>query len=67
MYRVYINHYKSGNSIINSEALMFQVPGAMGSFPVQKPMVKQTEDSADGFSFTMEICRLPIGKVPRRR
>lgn len=54
MYRVYINHYKSGNSIVNSEALMFQVPGAMGSFPVQKPMVKQTEDSADGFSFTME-------------
>lgn len=54
MYKVYINHYKSGNSIVDTETLMFSVPST-GGFPVSKPVVKSSEDSADNFSFTMDL------------
>ena len=53
MYQVYISNFKRDNSIITTEELMFGIPSASG-FPVQKPVVKASEDSAENFSFTME-------------
>ena len=53
MYDVYIRYYKQGNTIINDETLMFSVPNTDG-FPVNKPVVKADEDSAENFSFSME-------------
>ena len=53
MYSVYINQFKRNNSVVTTEELMFAVPSIDG-FPVQKPVVKASEDSADNFSFTME-------------
>ena len=53
MYQVYISNFKRNNSIVATEELMFGIPSASG-FPVQKPVVKASEDSAENFSFTME-------------
>lgn len=53
MYQVYISNFKRNNSIVTTEELMFGVPSVSG-FPVQKPVVKASEDSAENFSFTME-------------
>ena len=52
MYKVYIQNYKSGDSIVTEETLMFSVPGS--NFPVSKPNVKNNEDTADVFTFTMD-------------
>ena len=53
MYDVYINHFKQGNTIIDTEQLMFSVPSQSG-FPINKPNVRCGEDSAESFSFSME-------------
>lgn len=53
MYQVYISNFKRNDSIVTTEELMFGIPSASG-FPVQKPVVKASEDSAENFSFTME-------------
>ena len=53
MYSVYINHYKEGNTIVDTKTLMFAVPQG-GKFPITKPTVKSSEDNADNFSFSME-------------
>ena len=53
MYSVYINHFLRNNQMIDTEELMFSVP-QIGGFPVSKPIVKQSEDSADNYSFTLE-------------
>ena len=53
MYSVYINHYKEGNTIVDTKTLMFTVPQG-GKFPITRPMVKSSEDNADNFSFSME-------------
>lgn len=53
MFTVYINRFRSGNSIISTEQEMFTVPSTIG-FPVYHPVVKASEDAADNFSFTME-------------
>ena len=53
MYKVYIKNFKQGNTMVTTEQLMFSVPSSSG-FPVQKPIVKGNEDSAENFSFTME-------------
>lgn len=53
MYQVYISNFKRNNSIVTTEELMFGIPSASG-FPVQRPVVKASEDSAENFSFTME-------------
>lgn len=53
MYKVYINHYRQGDQIIDTETVMFNVPQS-GGFPVSKPTVKCSEDNADNFSFSME-------------
>lgn len=54
MYQIYISNFKRDNTIITNEELMYQVPNASG-FPVQRPVVKGTEDSAENYSFTMEL------------
>jgi len=53
LYSVYINHYKEGNTIVDTKTLMFTVPQG-GKFPIMKPTVKSSEDNADNFSFSME-------------
>lgn len=53
MYKVYIKNFKQGNTMVTTEQLMFSVPSSSG-FPVQKPIVKGNEDSAENFSFTMD-------------
>lgn len=53
MYNVYINHFKRGNSTIDTEELMFAVPVITNAY-INKPIVKSSEDSADNFSFSME-------------
>lgn len=56
MYDVYIKNYKSGNSIITTETKIFGVPlndDTIG-FPMSRPNVKGSEDSADSFDFSME-------------
>lgn len=53
MYSVFINYFKRNGSIVTTEELMYEVPNASG-FPVQRPIVKCTEDSAENYSFTME-------------
>lgn len=56
MYDVYIKNYKSGNSIVTTETKIFGVPlndDTIG-FPVSRPNVKGSEDSADSFDFSME-------------
>lgn len=52
MYNIYISNFKRSDSVITTEEEMFSVPGS--NFPVNKPMVKCSEDSADNFSFSME-------------
>ena len=54
MYSVYINHFKQGSSIIDTETLMFKVPD-IGGFPISKPIVKCSESMADNLSFTMDV------------
>lgn len=56
MYDVYINKYKNPNtgSVVTTEALMFSIPSAGSGFPISKPIVKQNEDSADNFQFSMD-------------
>ena len=56
MYDVYIKNYKSGNSIVTTETKIFGVPlndDTIG-FPVSRPNVKGSEDSADSFDFSIE-------------
>lgn len=53
MYDVYINHFNRDGNIVDTEELMFSVPD-IGGFPVTKPVVRSSEDSADQFSFSME-------------
>ena len=53
MYKVYINYFKRNNQLVTTEELMFTVPSING-FPIQKPIVKASEDSAENFSFTMD-------------
>ena len=55
MYKVYINNFMRNGSLITTEEQMFAVPSASG-FPVQKPIVKASEDAAENFTFTMESC-----------
>lgn len=43
---------------INTETLMLSIPDDSGSFPINKPIVKSSEDAADNFSFIME-CNSP--------
>lgn len=54
MFSAYIKNFKRNGAIITNEELMFEVPSANG-FPIQRPMVKCSEDSADNFSFTMDM------------
>ena len=53
MYKVYINYFKRNNQLVATEELMLTVPSING-FPIQKPIVKASEDSAENFSFTMD-------------
>ena len=53
MFDVYINHYQMANTVVDTETLMFSVP-SQNSFPISKPVIKVSEDSADNFSFTMD-------------
>ena len=53
MYQVYINNFKRNNTVVTTEELMFSVP-SVSDFPVQRPIVKANEDSAENYSFTME-------------
>ena len=53
MFDVYINHFIRDNQMIDTEECMFSVP-QYGGFPVTKPIVKQSEDSADNLSFSLE-------------
>ena len=53
MYNVYINHFKRGNTTIDTEEIMFSVPLINNAY-INKPVVKSSEDSADNYSFSME-------------
>lgn len=53
MYDVYIKHFKRNDTVVDNEELMFTIPSSE-DFPVNKPVVKSSEDSADQFSFSME-------------
>ena len=53
MYDVYINHFKQGNTTVDTEQLMFSIPSQSG-FSIQRPNVRCSEDSAESFSFTMD-------------
>lgn len=53
MYKVYIKNFMRNGSLITTEEQMFAVPSASG-FPVQKPIVKASEDAAENFTFSME-------------
>lgn len=53
MYDVYIKHFKRDNAIVDNEELMLTIPSSE-DFPVNKPIVKSSEDAADQFSFSME-------------
>ena len=54
MFSAYIKNFKRNGAIITNEEQMFTVPSANG-FPIKRPMVKCSEDSADNFSFTMDM------------
>ena len=56
MYNVYITNYKSGNSVITSWTKIFGVPANDDNgFPVVSPSVKDSEDNAASFDFSMEM------------
>ena len=53
MYKVYIKNFMRNGNLVTTEEQMFAVPSVNG-FPVQKPVVKASEDAAENFTFTME-------------
>lgn len=56
MYNVYITYYKNGNSIVSSWTKIFGVPANDDNgFPVSNPVVKESEDNAASFDFSMEM------------
>lgn len=56
MYNVYITNYKSGNSVVTSWTKIFGVPANDDNgFPVVSPSVKDSEDNAASFDFSMEM------------
>ena len=56
MYDVYINKFKSGNSIVTDWTRIMQIPASNDDgFPMSNPTVKSSEDNADSFDFSMEM------------
>ena len=56
MYDVYINKFKSGNSIVTDWTRIMQIPASnVDGFPMSNPTVKSSEDNADSFDFSMEM------------
>jgi len=53
VYKIYIKNFMRNGSLITTEEQMFAVPSVSG-FPVQKPIVKASEDAAENFTFSME-------------
>ena len=57
MYDVYIKRYKNYNgNIVNAEAKIISIPSTPeNGFPISRPQVKQSEDNADSFDFSVEM------------
>ena len=55
MYSVYVKNFERNNTTITSWEKMFEVPDSSGDFPVSNPVVKASEDSAENYSFSMEM------------
>ena len=57
MFNIYITYFKNADGTINSsssETLMFTIPRTIDDFPINNPLVKSSENSADSFDFVLE-------------
>ncbi len=54
MFTIYIQYFKNANGTVNNTLTqMFSIPSS-NKFPIDKPIVKGSEDAADSFTFKME-------------
>lgn len=54
MYRIYIKNFKRNGATVADWEEMLAIP-SLGDFPINKPIIKASEDNAENLSFSMEM------------